>query len=391
MDNSASNPLPFLRLFRWFAILSLTVIATGVLVNWRYPYLMDFLSYWAAAVLAVGGSPADAYDITVHHAVQQRAFTFDTKLPFAYPPPFLLLLVPLGLLPYALSAGVWIAATLAAYALAVRKLMPDWAAAAIAFPPVAICGISGQNGLLTAALFMAGLSKLGMRPFVAGMIFGCLAIKPQLGVLLPLAFIAGREWRSFAGATVAVLMLIAASLIAFGSAPWLGFFGQSALFAAIATDGLVGWHKMASVYTSLRLAGLANPAAWALHIACAVTAALAVWHVWRTSTDTLTRGAILAPASLLISPYLYVYDQILLIISLYWLARQGISRKWLVLLYLLPLTTIAQFWTANPTINLAPLTSVAALVLVWLGFRQPSAQPDARPHRHDRQTQQSYR
>ena len=390
MDNSASNPLPFLRLFRWFAILSLTVIATGVLVNWRYPYLMDFLSYWAAAVLAVGGSPADAYDITVHHAVQQRAFTFDTKLPFAYPPPFLLLLVPLGLLPYALSAGVWIAATLAAYALAIRKLMPDWAAAAIAFPPVAICGISGQNGLLTAALFMAGLSKLGMRPFVAGMIFGCLAIKPQLGVLLPLAFIAGREWRSFAGATVAVLMLIAASLIAFGTAPWLGFFGQSALFAAIATDGLVGWHKMASVYTSLRLAGLANPAAWALHIACAVTAALAVWHVWRTSTDTLTRGAILAPASLLISPYLYVYDQILLIISLYWLARQGIGRKWLALLYLIPLTTIAQFWMANPTINLAPLTSVAAIGLVWLRFRRPLVQPDARPHPHDPQIARSY-
>jgi alpha-1,2-mannosyltransferase len=390
VDNNASNPLPFLRLFRWFAILSLTVIATGVLVNWRYPYLMDFLSYWAAAVLAVGGSPADAYDITVHHAVQQRAFTFDTKLPFAYPPPYLLLLVPLGLLPYALSAGVWIAVTLAAYALAVRKLMPDWAAAAIAFPPVAICGISGQNGLLTAALFMAGLSKLGMRPFVAGMIFGCLAIKPQLGVLLPLAFIAGREWRSFAGATVAVLMLIAASLIAFGTAPWLGFFGQSALFAAIATDGLVGWHKMASVYTSLRLAGLANPAAWALHIACAVTAALAVWHVWRNSTDSLTRGAILAPASLLISPYLYVYDQILLIISLYWLARQGIGRKWLALLYLIPLTTIAQFWMANPTINLAPLTSVAAIGLVWLRFRRPLVQPDARPHPHDPQIARSY-
>ena len=390
MDNHASKPLPFLRLFRWLAILSLTVIATGVLVNWRYPYLMDFLSYWAAAVLAVGGSPEGAYDITLHHAVQQRAFAFDTKLPFGYPPPYLLLLMPFGLLPYAASAGVWIAATLAAYAAAVRRVMPDWAATAIAFPPVAICGISGQNGMLTAALFMAGLSKLGMRPFVAGMIFGCLAIKPQLGVLLPLAFIAGREWRSFAGATVAVIMLIAASLIAFGTAPWLGFFGQSALFAAIATDGLVGWHKMASVYTSLRLAGLANPAAWAVHIACAVAAAIAVWHVWRNSTDSLTRGAILAPASLLISPYLYVYDQILLIISLYWLAQQGISRKWLVLLYLLPLTTIAQFWTANPTINLAPLTSLAALILVWRAAKPLSAQPDARPHRHDLRTEQSY-
>ncbi len=390
MDTHQTSPLPFARLFRWLAILSLTAIATGVMVNWRYPYLMDFLSYWAAAVLAVSGSPADAYDVALHHAVQQRAFAFDTKLPFGYPPPYLLLLVPLGLLPYALSAGVWIAATLAAYAAAVRRLMPDWAGAAIAFPPVAICGISGQNGMLTAALFMAGLSTLMMRPFVAGIIFGCIAIKPQLGVLLPLAFIAGREWRAFAGATVAVLMMIAASLIAFGTAPWFGFLDQSTLFAAIATDGLVGWHKMASVYTSLRLAGLANEAAWALHVACAIAGAIAVWQVWRGTTDTLTRGAILAPASLLISPYLYVYDQILLIISLYWLARQGISHTWLVPLYLLPLTTIAQFWTTNPTINLAPLASVTALLLIWRRVKPLSAQPDARPHQHDLRTEQSY-
>jgi alpha-1,2-mannosyltransferase len=390
VDHKPTPPLPFPRAFRWLAILSLTVIVTGVLVNWRYPYLMDFLSYWAAAILAASGSPADAYDVTLHHAVQQRAFAFDTKLPFAYPPPYLLLLVPLGLLPYALSAGVWIAATLAAYIAAVRRLMPDWAGAAIAFPPVAICGISGQNGMLTAALFIAGLAALGARPFVAGILFGCIAIKPQLGILLPLAFIAGREWRAFAGATVAVLTMIAASLIAFGTAPWLGFFGQSGLFASIATDGLVGWHKMASVYTSLRLAGLPNQAAWVLHIGCGMVAAIAVWQVWRSTTDTLTRGAILAPASLLISPYLYVYDQILLIISLYWLARQAISRTWLVLLYLLPLTTIAQFWTENPTINLAPLASIMALALVWLRFKPPSVRPDERPHQHGLRTEQSY-
>jgi alpha-1,2-mannosyltransferase len=390
VDHKPTPPLPFPRTFRWLAILSLTVIATGVLVNWRYPYLMDFLSYWAAAVLAAGGSPADAYDVTLHHAAQQSAFAFDTKLPFAYPPPYLLLLVPLGLLPYAAAAGVWIAATLAAYVAAVRRLMPDWAGAAIAFPPVAICGISGQNGMLTAALFMAGLTLLGARPFVAGIIFGCIAIKPQLGILLPLAFIAGREWRAFAGATVAVLTMIAASLIAFGTAPWLGFFGQSGLFASIATDGLVGWHKMASVYTSLRLAGLPSQAAWVLHIGCGIIAAVAVWQIWRSTTDTLTRGAILAPASLLISPYLYVYDQILLIISLYWLARQAVSHRWLVPLYLLPLTTIAQFWTENPTINLAPLASLTALALVWARFKPLLVQPDARPHQHDRQTLRSY-
>lgn len=390
VDSIGSGPLPFLRLLRWLAILSLTAIATGVLVNWQHPYLMDFLSYWAAAVLTVGGSPADAYDVVLHHAAQQNAFPFDTRLPFAYPPPYLLLLVPLGMLPYAAAAAVWIAATLSAYAAAARRIMPDWNAAALAFPPVAICGISGQNGLLTAALFMAGVSMLGARPFVAGVIFGCLAIKPQLGVLLPIAFIAAREWRAFAGATTAVMAMIMLSLISLGSAPWIGFFSQFSLFAAIATDGLVGWHKMASIYTSLRLAGLENLAAWAIHGVCALAAAIAVWQVWRGTDDTLTRGAILAPASLLISPYLYVYDQVMLIISLYWLARAGQHKAWLALLYLLPITTIAQFWSQSPTINLAPLAPLGALALVWSGFRRLWVPPAARLHPHDLRIGRNY-
>lgn len=390
MDRIATAPLPFLRPLRLLAILAITIIITGALVNWQHPYLMDFLSYWAASILTVGGSPAGAYDVTLHHIVQQRAFPFDTRLPFAYPPLYLLFLVPFGFLPYAVAAAVWVAATLGAYGAAARRIMPDWSAAAIAFPPVVICGISGQNGLLTAALFMAGLSMLGRRPFVAGLIFGCLVIKPQLGLLLPLAFIAAREWRAFAGAAVTVVTLIVLSLIAFGIAPWFGFFNQFSLFAAIATDGLVGWHKMASVFTSLRLAGLASPLALAIHIACGVAAATAVWQVWRATDNMLTRGAILAPASLLISPYLYIYDQVMLIVSLYWLARQGGHKGWLILLYLLPLTTIAQFWSESPAINLAPLASLVALGLVWSGFRQLWVLPAVRLHPHGLRTRQSY-
>lgn len=352
---------------RLLAILSLTAIATGVLINWRFPYLMDFLSYWAAGVMAVGGTPADAYDITLHHAVQARALPFDTRLPFAYPPPYLLLLVPFGLMPYALSAAVWIGITLAAYGAALRRLMPDFTAAAIAFPPVAICGISGQNGYLTAALFLGGLSAMSARPFVAGLIFGCLAIKPQLGLLLPLAFIAGREWRMFAGAATSVILMILFSLLAFGLSAWQGFFGQSALFASIASDGLVGWNKMASVYTALRLAGTASAPALLLHAACALAGAVIVWRVWNGSKDMLLRGAILAPASLLISPYLYIYDQLLLVVSFYWLARQGVSRAVLIGLFLLPLATIAQFWVDDMHVNPAPLLSVIMLLLVWRG------------------------
>ena len=373
MNERATITIRYRLAARFAAILSLIAIATGVLVNWRFPYLMDFLSYWAAGVIAVGGSAADAYDVTLHHAVQERAVVFDTRLPFAYPPPYLILLLPFGLLPYALAAATWIGLTLSGFAFAVRKLMPDFVAAALAFPPVAICGISGQNGFLTAALFFGGLAALPKRPLIAGLFFGCLVVKPQLGLLVPLAFIAAREWRAFTGATVAVILLVAASLIAFGSAPWQGFVTQSRLFAEIATDGLVGWEKMASLFASLRLAGVPETTGFALHGVSALAGAAVVWQVWRATTDPLARGAALAPASLLVSPYLYVYDQIILVISLYWLLQRGVSRTLLIALFLLPLATIGQFWTGALTVNPAPLLTLILLWLVWRQFTPDQA------------------
>ncbi len=45
------------------------------------------------------------------------------------------------------------------------------------------------------------------------MVFACLAFNPQLGVLVPLAFIAGREWRAFARASVGVIALALVGVI----------------------------------------------------------------------------------------------------------------------------------------------------------------------------------
>lgn len=367
-----SAKLPYSGIARWLAILSLIAIATGVAVNFRYPYLMDFLSYWGAAVLAISGHPGNAYDMAIHHAVQERVFSFDKQMPFAYPPPYLLVILPFGLLPYWAAASAWIGATLSLYVATVRRWMPDFVAQAIAFPPVAVCSIVGQNGLLTAALFVGGMSALARRPFLAGAILGLLAIKPQLGLLLPLAFVAGREWRAFAGATVTVAVLILLSLLAFGLAPWQGFFNMAPLVGSITTEGLVGWHKMASVFASLRLAGVTEPIALGVHAACATLSAVIVWRLWRTTADPLARAAILAPASVLVSPYLYLYDQVLLVVSFYWLVRKGVNIGLLIPLFLLPLSTLAQFWMAEPYLNLAPLLPAALVLLVWYHFGENS-------------------
>ena len=58
-------------------------------------------------------------------------------------------------------------------------------------PGVAVCVFFGQNGFYTAALLIGGLMCLDRRPVLAGVLFGILTIKPQLGLLLPVILLLG--------------------------------------------------------------------------------------------------------------------------------------------------------------------------------------------------------
>lgn len=353
------------RGWRIAAILSLTVIATAIAVNLSSPYPMDFISYWAAAKLALGRSAASAYDIAAHHDVQAGAVAEPTLMPFPYPPPFLLLLLPFGSLPFPWSAAIWILSTLALYVAVVRRLMPGIGAVAIAFPSTIFSGVIGQNGFLTAAFFIGAMLALPRRPVVAGLLVACLAIKPQLGVLIPLALIAAREWRAFAAAAIGVSLLSLAGLSAFGMAAWKGFIALLPMYGSIAADGLVGWHKMASVHAALMLAGAPDWLATGVHAAFAVVGACLVWRVWRSTDDRLTRGAALAIGSILVSPYLYVYDQLILIVAIAFMLRAGASQALIAALMLLPLTTLVQTSLPDPRLNLAPMLPIILLVLTW--------------------------
>jgi hypothetical protein len=366
---------------RAFAYAFLFVSALCIFHNIRSAQQIDFISFWAAAVLALDGNAAAAYDITAHKAVQDGLQAFATKMPFAYPPPFLLMVLPLGLLPYPIAAGVWIVGTYLLYFFAAKRLLPQSGWLIAAFPPVLLNGMIGQNGFLTAALFIAGMLSLTRKPFVAGLILGCLVIKPQLGLLIPLAFIAAGQWRAFAGAALSAVGLLLASWAAFGSETYAGMIEIAPVFASVASDGLVGWHKMASVYASLRLAGLPAEAAWALHVLVALAAAVTVWIVWRREADPRAKAAALAAASMLISPYIYVYDSMLLILPILWLIGAGTDRRLILALWLIPLISFLQSFGFNETVNLMPLLPIALLAIIFRELKKsiPNFQPHQGP------------
>ena len=61
------------------------------------------------------------------------------------------------------------------------------------------------------------------REWLAGLVIGLLTIKPQLGVLIPLALIAGRYWRAIAGAVLSSALLAALAYALFGIETWRAF------------------------------------------------------------------------------------------------------------------------------------------------------------------------
>ena len=356
---------PIQRGAKALGLVFLVVASMALATNVSNAFGADFMSFWAASVLAVGGDPAAAYDVQAHQAVQARIASLEGLLPFFYPPPFLILLLPLGLLPYWAAALLWTLTTGAAYLIVARRLLPGSGWLVLAFPAVIVNVIVGQNGFVTAALFIAGLLWLPKRPFMAGLILGCLVIKPQLGVLLPLAFIAARQPQAFAGAAVSSLGLLLASWLLFGSQAYQAFAGQADLYGRILADGSVGWHKMASVYASLRLLGAPLALAATLQIAVALAAGLLVWLVCRRPVDWFTKGAVLAPATLLISPYLYLYDTMILIVPFLWLLGVERRRWMLVLLWCVLLIGVGQNWGFNQLINPIPFVTIALLLLVF--------------------------
>lgn len=330
----------------------------------------DFASFWTASQLALAGPASAPWDVAAHRAAQ--AVMFGEGAGYAayfYPPPYLLICLPLALAPYLVSLALWLAATGAAWVAVVRRWLGAEAGwlPILAFPAVLVNAGHGQNGFLTAALFGAAALTSRRRPWLSGALFGALIFKPHLALLVPLFLIVSGNWRGFiaAGLTAAGLCLV--SLIAFGPEAWRGFLDTTALARAALEQDLVGYARMQSAYAGARLLGADGGLAWAVQ---AVAMAAAVAAVWITrGASELARGATLAGATLIATPFLLDYDLTLLAVPLAWLFREALRdgfRPWeklaLVAAFILPLA--ARPLALGAGLPVAPLVILALLVLV---------------------------
>lgn len=336
-----------------------------------YPVQGDYTGIYTAGELTLQGTPAKAYDWEAHKAAQ-RTLTHEPKssfYPWPYPPPFLFVAAALALLPYVPSMLVWTFASLAAFAAALARLTPSWRdfLFMLAAPAAWLNFYIGQNGALTGTLLAFGLIVLRSKPILAGTLFGLLSYKPHLGLLLPVALMAGGHWKSAISATCTVLGLALASALAFGLDPFLAFPQQLDRVLALVNNA-TEIKRLQSIYALTRTLGGSADAAMALQLAATVGLIALIAWTWRSPnySDSL-KAAALAAAMTLASPYQFVYDLVILTVAqaffLRHLAETSQNPSALDIGGLVA-ANVCIFWFANTAIPLGVVGSLMVLALI---------------------------
>jgi hypothetical protein len=312
------------------AIAGWIALSDGLIDRNGKPIGTDFSNVYAAGQLAWQGRAADAYDPPLQHEAEKAVFG-GRNVPFFgwhYPPFFLGVAVLVAALPYAWGLSVWLAASFAAYLATVRAILPrkETLLIATAFPAVFVNIGHGQNGFLTTALLGGALHLLARRPWIAGVLIGLLTYKPQFGVLIPIALVAGGHWRTIATATLTVMGLLALSYLTLGAGIWQAFANSTTFTQTVVLEaGGTGWEKIQSIFSAVRMWGGSVPLAYAAQFTLAVTLAATLAWLWRSDAAFELKAAALAVASLLATPYVLDYDLVVLGLAIAYLARLGIT------------------------------------------------------------------
>jgi hypothetical protein len=131
----------------------------------------DFFAIWSFAGFPITNQAPDIYDHSILQEFQESLGAAPTvHLPFPYPPSFMLLLIPLGLLGYRAAYGIWILGTFVFYfAVSWHRNWP-WSATYVLIlaPATVLTFVYGQTGFLTSALMIGGFRFADRRPILSG-------------------------------------------------------------------------------------------------------------------------------------------------------------------------------------------------------------------------------
>ncbi|MEL6575217.1 MAG: glycosyltransferase family 87 protein [Pseudomonadota bacterium] len=347
----------------------------------------DFSAFWAAGRLGLA-EPLAVLDEARLSAVQNWGpDAKDPYFPFAYPPGWLVAVIPFGALPFAIAWPLFVLVGLAAFGAALWPSLPGMVAerralmlAALSPPLLFFVLLAGQTTLIWLALLLvAATALLSQKALLAGAVVGLLAIKPQLCPMVAAAFLGYalshvQARMAVPAAALSVLGVCLLPVLHTGWAYWPAWLGAAGTMAEQIALAANAWDTMLSWYPALRVAGLGHEAALSAQAAVSLSLAAGVaWLWWLKDVTASLRLAGLLLAIPLAAPSAWYYEGIAFALAAVFLAaarydstmgrRLHVILVWALPGYLVPLGTVL----ALPLVT-APMAS-----LLFIGVLREAA------------------
>jgi len=331
----------------------------------------DFMAFWSFPRFAATHNVRLIYDAANIQNFQKALYPgFGSIYPYLYPPTLLLPTWWLRFFDFGTAELLWTGAGLLLLAAAVPLLFQRHRAvvlAALLASPAALINVAtGETAFFTTALALAGFGLLRKRPVLAGIAFGLLTLKPQLGVLIPFFLLARGEWRAIASASLTAAALVSLSCLVLPPDMWrLWLHALPQYQVNIFKPGAYNLNIITTPAANLVLLGAAPRVAWAVQVVCGLSIAALVAWMARHSPDNLAVAALLV-GTFLAQPHAYAYDSVLIPAAMalclsprlpFWAMALG------VLVYLMPLMllTSCSHWFIYAPPLLLLLAAIAQL------------------------------
>jgi hypothetical protein len=345
----------------------------------------DFMAFWSFPRFASVHDVRQIYDAASLQGFQKLLYPgFDSFYPYLYPPTLLLPIWWLKFLPLGAAEIIWTATGLALLAASVPLLFPRHRLVVIATllaSPAALINIAtGETAFFTTALALAGFGILPRRPVLAGIAFGLLTLKPQLGVLIPFFLLARGEWRAIIAAAITAGTLAGLSCLLLPPEMWRLWLQtlpqyQSDYF----NTTVLNLNIITTPAANLVVLGMAPRLAWVVQLTCGLAVAgLVTWAARRTPYHYAV--AALFVGIFLAQPHAYAYDSVLIPAAMALCLSPGLPG-WVIALgivdYLLPLLllTACSHWFLYAT----PLLALFATIIWLASGAQAGAKVDHEP------------
>lgn len=329
----------------------------------------DFVNYWLSGQLVFEHKTSILFGSLDNYMAQLAAHMGPQDQPryWSYPPHFLFFTIPLGFLPYFPAMALFMATTLALFVYGARVWLGKLDANALILlsPFILFNLIAGQNGFLTGGLMMLGLGWRKSRPILAGVAFGMLTVKPQLGILLPFLLLIERRFSVIFTALLTTAIMVLASIYAFGIESWQGYLANN---LPEMKNVMWQWQGiflsfMPSLFASLRALGISPDLAFAVHMVFAAIVFLIAAKALIRCKDDHLRVILIVTATFAISPYSFVYDAGPLVCVAILLLSYVSDKRTNIVPIAVSLLPLAAFPLGLLSLPVAPLI-VAAMVFI---------------------------